>query len=148
MCLKYRKASARFRPIASLHPKVPLPGHKPWSLPMLSIVTPYRRVDHYAQEVAHLLTLAQYHLGLGKDVYQPYVLTIRGTRVSILTASVDFLYIHSVQEMEVRSEGLQVLVSEEFDMAVVEGRVRFVSAFEELLMGLIGKDTDARACKR
>lgn len=94
--------------------------------------------------MAYLLSLAQNHFLAGGDqgkACQPYVLTIRGTRVSILTARISIPYLESVEEMKVRSKGLKVLVSEEFDMAIMEDRVRFLSIFEELLVGLVLRDS-------
>lgn len=114
---------------------------------MLMVFLSQRKVNHYAQEVAYLLSLAQHHFAAaGPDTtprsltpYRPYVLTIRGeTRVSIVTAMVYKEYLDSIEKMEPRR--LEVVVSEEFNLLVTQQRVRFVAVYEELLKGLISRD--------
>lgn len=154
--LKYRGITVSFDPPATIHRK----SSQGSTLPILTFTTPHRPRSDYSCETAFLLSLAQsYFIGFPyKEFYQPYVLTIRRyTRIIIVTAKVEQAYIDSMDEEKFPHEtgkAMKVLVSEEFDLALVGDRGRFLGVYRELLIslivreGVVGESKDTMKRKR
>lgn len=113
---------------------------------MLAILRWEHRSPHYAREIAYLIAFAQHYFGndggSGEETYQPYLIALRRTtRVSIVTAVISREYLNSIERRDPRE--LEVIVSEEFDLAFRRERVRFLEVYSELVMGVIARDERA-----
>lgn len=139
--LTHRGETAGFDPPAFIDRVSP--RGKDSTLPLLTFTTPHHPDEDFSYETAFLLSLAQNHFieFPGQESFQPYLLTVRqSTHVFIITANVEKRYLNSVDRMEVSQDprdGLQVLLSKGFNLALVEDRKSFLAVYRELLMGLM-----------